>query len=79
MPHVPMDIKFDGDEKDLCYPVYYGNVIKPRFTLNPPTVDFDSSFKGVGKGDSESLWTLVLTNPDGNMYDSNKEVVHWMV
>lgn len=81
MPLVPMDVKFEaGEGEDLCHSVYYGNVIKPRFTEKAPTVDFDSSFTG-GQTESsgKSLWTLVLTNPDGNLYDSNKEVVHWMV
>lgn len=71
MPLVPLDVKFETGEKDLCHSVCYGNVIKPRFTENAPIVDFESS--------GQSLWTLVLTNPDGNLYDSNKEVVHWMV
>lgn len=79
LPQVPMDVKFDG-EGDLCHSVYYGNIIKPRFTDKAPTVDFDASFTGAGqKTNDQSLWTLVLTNPDGNLYDSNKEVVHWMV
>lgn len=80
MPLVPLEVKFDG-EGDLCHSVYYGNVIKPRFTVNPPTVDFNSAFKALPKVEpgKASLWTLVLTNPDGNLYDSDKEVVHWMV
>lgn len=81
MPQVPLDIKFDAGEGDLCHTVYYGNIIKPEFTEKAPTVDFDPSFNGgvKGQGTEKSLWTLVLTNPDGNLYDSNKEVVHWMV
>lgn len=80
MPLVPMEVKFDGGEGDLCHAVYYGNIIKPRFTEKAPTVDFDASFNRGLKGVTEkSLWTLVLTNPDGNLYDSEKEVVHWMV
>lgn len=80
MPLVPLDVKFETGEKDLCHAVYYGNVIKPRFTEKAPIVDFNSSFNGVrGSSEQSSLWTLVLTNPDGNIYDSNKEVVHWMV
>ena len=79
LPQVPLDIKFDG-EGDLCHSVFYGNVVKPRFTEKAPTVEFDTSVTlGGVSNDAKSLWTLVLTNPDGNLYDSNKEVVHWMV
>lgn len=79
MPQVPLDIKYAvGGKDDLCHSVYYGNIIKPRFTDKAPVVDFDPSFSG-GQETGKSLWTLVLTNPDGNLYDSNKEVVHWMV
>lgn len=79
MPQVPLDVKFEAGVEDLCYSVYYGNVIKPRFTGKAPSVDFDPSFTGGQTSTGKSLWTLVLTNPDGNLYDSNKEVVHWMV
>jgi len=37
----------------------------------PPKVIFDS--------DHESLWTLLLVNPDGNLEDNNAEYVHWFV
>lgn len=81
LPQVPLDIKFAG-EGDLCHSVYFGNVIKPRFTETAPSVDFDPSIKlGTTSATAaeNTLWTLVLTNPDGNLYDSNKETVHWMV
>ncbi len=29
--------------------------------------------------DSNSLWTLVLTNPDGHFTEENAEYLHWMV
>ncbi|KAK7083772.1 39S ribosomal protein L38, mitochondrial [Halocaridina rubra] len=38
---------------------------------NTPSIQFESK--------PEDLWTLVMTNPDGNLYDSEYEVLHWFV
>lgn len=27
----------------------------------------------------DSLWTLVMTSPDGNLEDHNKELLHWLM
>ena len=37
------------------------------------------SFELPADADSNSLWTLVLTNPDGHLTEENAEYVHWMV
>ena len=29
--------------------------------------------------DPNSLWTLVMTNPDGHLTDEKSEYLHWMV
>lgn len=29
--------------------------------------------------DGDTLWTLVLTNPDGHFTENDKEYVHWFV
>lgn len=29
--------------------------------------------------EKDTLWTLVLTNPDGHLQDSEKEYVHWFM
>lgn len=31
------------------------------------------------QSDGDTLWTLVLTNPDGHFTDNEKEYVHWFV
>lgn len=64
--------------------MFYGNVLKPEDVKNVPEVTFNSNFSMDGKPteSKESLWTLVLTNPDGLLdgnSESNNEYVHWMV
>ncbi|KAG8233227.1 hypothetical protein J437_LFUL012432 [Ladona fulva] len=69
IPIVPLDVKFKSDNSYI--PVYRGNIIKPFEASQCPEVKFDA--------ESDSLWTLILTNPDGNFTDSNAEYVHWFV
>ena len=52
-------------------PVFRGNVIKPKEATTVPHVYFES--------DSDSLWTLVMTNPDGHFTEDGAEYLHWMV
>lgn len=78
LPRVFLDVKFEASEDGFCHPVYNGNIIKPVNTETPPIVDYDASFS-IKEDDKNSLWTLILTNADGNLFDSNKEVVHWFV
>lgn len=40
-------------------------------TVAEPKVQFESS--------PDDLWTLILTNPDGNLYENDKECLHWFV
>lgn len=68
-PRVPLMIKFRTE--DVYMPVYYGNSIKPHEADNKPEVMFHS--------DDKSLWTLILTNPDGHLTESNAEYLHWFV
>ena len=51
-----------------------GNIIKPKEATKVPHVEFSSS-----EHDPDSLWTLVLTNPDGHFTDESSEYLHWMV
>ena len=51
--------------------LFIGNIIKPKEAEKAPSVSFDSH--------PDSLWTLVLTNPDGHFTDETCETVHWMV
>lgn len=68
-PRVPLNITFNCDDVDI--PVYNGNVIKPKHAKKPPIVSFES--------DDNSLWTLILTNPDGHLTKSNSEYIHWFM
>ncbi|KAJ8922290.1 hypothetical protein NQ315_004229 [Exocentrus adspersus] len=68
-PRVPLDITYDVEEGKL--PVYFGNTVKPLEAKSKPEVAFES--------DGDSLWTLVLTNPDGHFTEPNSEYVHWFI
>ena len=46
-------------------------MIKPKEAKTPPNVHFES--------DEDSLWTLILTNPDGHFTENESEYIHWMV
>uniref|UniRef100_A0A0B6ZVU1 Large ribosomal subunit protein mL38 n=1 Tax=Arion vulgaris TaxID=1028688 RepID=A0A0B6ZVU1_9EUPU len=52
-------------------PVYYGNIIPAAETSVKPAVLYEQN--------EDSLWTLVMTCPDGNLADSSKELLHWFV
>lgn len=69
IPRIPLTILYDID--DAYLPVYYGNVIKPSQATNKPKVSFESS--------DDTLWTLILTNPDGHFTDQESEYVHWFM
>lgn len=73
-PVVNLNIGFEGPD-DMVTPVLRGNVVKPHEAKNEPFVEFSSSDD---ESDS-SLWTLVMTNPDGHFTDDNAEYLHWMV
>ncbi|XP_018576747.1 39S ribosomal protein L38, mitochondrial [Anoplophora glabripennis] len=68
-PRVPLNIAYDVEGGKL--PVYFGNTVKPSEAKSKPEVIFDS--------DDNTLWTLVLTNPDGHFTDPESEYVHWFV
>jgi len=52
-------------------PVYRGNTIKPMQASEAPDVCI--------RHEEGSLYTLVLTNPDGHLSSPNSEYVHWAV
>lgn len=60
--------------------VHYGNTLKPTHAKNQPEVNFDPNIKLFsGQKEGETLWTLVLTNPDSHLKDNTKEYCHWFV
>ncbi|XP_038632424.1 39S ribosomal protein L38, mitochondrial isoform X2 [Scyliorhinus canicula] len=69
VPRVMLRIQY-GHEDDAM-PVYHGNVVTPSEALNLPRVSFEA--------EEGSLWTLLLTNPDGHLRDNESEYVHWLV
>lgn len=69
IPRVPLNIFYNTE--DLRMPVYYGNTIKPKEAVLKPEVSYES--------DNNSLWTLILTNPDGHFTENDAEYVHWFV
>ncbi|XP_072846619.2 large ribosomal subunit protein mL38 isoform X2 [Pogona vitticeps] len=70
LPQVILRVEYSQDEEHVT-PVYCGNLITPTEALNPPEVSFEA--------DEGSLWTLLLTNLDGHLRDTNLEYVHWLV
>ncbi|KAJ8896849.1 hypothetical protein PR048_002195 [Dryococelus australis] len=69
-PQVMLDIYYKQDE-DLYMKVHRGNVVKPSEAAAAPDISY--------KADPTSLWTLVLTNPDGHFSRGDSEYVHWFV
>ncbi|XP_072007615.1 large ribosomal subunit protein mL38 [Engystomops pustulosus] len=70
VPRVPLRIHYNTGE-DAVMPVYYGNVVTPTEAAAAPMVSFEA--------EEGSLWTLLLTNPDGHLRETDSEYVHWLV
>lgn len=68
-PQVMLDIYFKNGDK--LVPVYRGNDVKPSEAQTAPFVNY--------KAESDSLWSLLLTNPDGHLTQENAEYIHWFV
>ncbi|KAJ7337307.1 39S ribosomal protein L38, mitochondrial [Desmophyllum pertusum] len=51
--------------------VLNGNFLTPYQASSKPTVNYSCS--------EDSHWTLVFTNPDGNMINKDAEFLHWMI
>ncbi|NWR78689.1 RM38 protein, partial [Centropus unirufus] len=68
-PWVSLRVEYDQDEH--LVPVYYGNVVTPAEASSPPSVSYEA--------DKGSLWTLLLTNPDGHLRDTDSEYLHWLM
>lgn len=81
VPRVSLDIKYSLEDGETQAPVYYGNLLTPTDTQNTPEVKFDASFSyNNEKVDAKNtLWTLLMTNPDGHFEKENAEYVHWFM
>ncbi|NXJ38695.1 RM38 protein, partial [Ciconia maguari] len=69
-PWVTLKVEYSQDDEYLV-PVYYGNMVTPSEASSPPAVSYEA--------DKGSLWTLLLTNPDGHLRDTESEYLHWLV
>lgn len=65
--------------EDEFLPVYYGNMLTPTQAKSEPLVSFDAHCNLTGEPEGDTLWTLVLTNPDGHFEHNDKEYVHWFM
>jgi len=80
-PCLDLKVSYDLDDDEHVLPVLRGNVIKPSEAKNAPEISFtNTTGSGVEDTDgADSLWTLVMTNPDGHFYEDDAECLHWMV
>ncbi|XP_012814540.2 39S ribosomal protein L38, mitochondrial isoform X1 [Xenopus tropicalis] len=70
VPSVTLRVQYNkGDE--FLMPVYHGNLVTPAEASGPPEVTFEA--------EEGSLWTLLLTNPDGHLKETDSEYVLWLV
>ncbi|KFP27595.1 hypothetical protein N325_08045, partial [Colius striatus] len=69
-PWVPLSVEYSQEDEHIV-PVYYGNIVTPSEASSPPAVSY--------KAEKASLWTLLLTNPDGHLRDTDSEYLHWLV
>jgi len=69
-PVVPMRVAYDYDEETVSV-VHCGNIIKPSEARTQPDVSYPSA--------PDDLWTLLATNPDGDLYRPESECCHWLV
>uniref|UniRef100_A0A182PWP7 Large ribosomal subunit protein mL38 n=1 Tax=Anopheles epiroticus TaxID=199890 RepID=A0A182PWP7_9DIPT len=80
VPRVALNIQYQCGES--LHHVRFGNILKPSETQLPPRVQFDANINltcnSKGK-DVQSLWSLLLTNPDGHFEQNEKEYCHWFV
>ncbi|KAM8796996.1 large ribosomal subunit protein mL38 [Eudromia elegans] len=69
-PSITLRVGYNQDDEHVV-PVYHGNMVTPSEASSPPEVSYE-----VDKG---SLWTLLLTNPDGHLRETDTEYLHWLV
>ncbi|XP_011169405.1 39S ribosomal protein L38, mitochondrial [Solenopsis invicta] len=70
MPTVPLNVSYELPDDKLVR-VYTGNVIKPSEASKTPDVTYDA--------EDGSLWTLIMSTPDGNLTSRYNEYCHWLV
>lgn len=69
-PWIPLQVFYDSEE-DYVNPVHHGNILPSGAAVHEPQVQFPSS--------ADDLWTLVFTNLDGHLLDTESEYLHWFI
>lgn len=69
-PVVPLKVDY-RIEDDTFVRVFTGNVIKPNEAQEHPIVNYET--------ETDTLWTLIMSTPDGNLQNSNNEYCHWFL
>ncbi|XP_015127237.1 39S ribosomal protein L38, mitochondrial [Diachasma alloeum] len=67
-PTIPLEINYEVNEETIAT-VHRGNLLKPNEVKNIPFVKYTA--------EPSSLWTLLLTTPDGNLTNRELEYCHW--
>ncbi|XP_034941567.1 39S ribosomal protein L38, mitochondrial isoform X2 [Chelonus insularis] len=70
-PAFPLNVKYESEDLELIPVVHRGNILKPSETTKAPSVYYNAS--------PDSLWTLLLTTPDGNFTSQDLEYCHWFI
>ncbi|XP_011313518.1 39S ribosomal protein L38, mitochondrial-like [Fopius arisanus] len=69
-PTIPLEMKYEVNE-EMIATVHRGNLLKPNETKSIPFVKYTA--------ERDSLWTILLTTPDGNLTSREFEYCHWFV
>ncbi|XP_033223400.1 39S ribosomal protein L38, mitochondrial [Belonocnema kinseyi] len=70
-PVVPLTIDYNFGDPELLARVHRGNLITPSEASNLPEVNYEA--------EPDTLWTLLLTTPDGNLSNPESEYCHWFI
>ncbi|XP_030062169.1 large ribosomal subunit protein mL38 [Microcaecilia unicolor] len=70
VPRIILRVAYNQNEETVM-PVYHGNVVTASEASSPPHVTYEA--------EEGSLWTLLLTNPDGHLRETEAEYMHWLV
>lgn len=75
----PPEVKFDATKKlvdgQVCMSLGAMSLDSKLWNALFSSLFFSLNFQP----DGDTLWTLVLTNPDGHFTENDKEYVHWFV
>lgn len=70
-PVQPLEIIYDFGDNEKIAVVHRGNLLNGYEARNAPEVKYEAQ--------PDSLWTLLLTTPDGNLTSEEFEYCHWFM